>query len=512
MRKHIWIPFLTVLILAVFTSPAAADPFIKVFGGPLDDGARHIAPTDDGGFIVTGYYTYPAEPDTIDQDVWVLRLNAVGDTPWTRTFGTTDALLHELGRCGTETTDGDVVVCGTWASGTDYLHMDQSGDPFVMRLHGDTGALDWRWSWGGDNPEVGGAAAHVVENADGDFVVAGARRAHGFSQKHAFLIQLSPTGRDTLEHLYPAEFDQKTWATCIRQTPADGGYIMSGLNYPPPEPGKARGVSRGYLIKTDAAGDTLWTRVIEKPSCNFEGRHICLTADGGYAITGNRNRAEGEPNEAYIYKTDADGAVQLDRGYSGDLTCAGDAVAQTPDGGYVVAGFDILTGTESRDAFLLKTNAAGDTLWVRHYGFAFGQDYEDRAFSVAVLPDGFIMAGRTTRPGTGGSDVLIIRTDERGVVVGVTEDETPGRPGLAQNHPNPFNPRTTIVFEIASPGPAKLEVFDARGRRVTTLVDAVEEAGRHEVDFRGEGLASGIYYYRLQTARHTETRRMALIR
>ncbi len=420
MRKRA-LPALAVALALILSAaaPAAADPFVKVYGGPLDDGARHIALTADGGFLVTGYYGYPAEPDSFDQDVWVLRLDAAGDTLWTRTFGTPGTLRHDLGRCGTEIAGGDAVVCGTWSAYRDTTPIDLSGDPFVMRLGGLDGEPAWQWIFDGGNPEVRGTASHVIENADGDIVACGARRALGFTKKHAFSIQFSPEGEDTLEVIYPADVNQQAWATSIRQTPWDDGYVMSGLVYPPVVEEKARGQSRCYLIKADAAGDTLWTRAFELTDRNWEGRHICLTGDGGYALTGNRNSGIGAHNEIYILKTDADGNHEWDRGYHNGLTCAGDAVAATPDGGLVVAGFVLLPETDSRDAFLLKTDALGDTVWVRHYAFAEGRDYVDRAFSVQVLPDGFVLAGRTGGPDNEGSDVLVLRTDERGVLVGV---------------------------------------------------------------------------------------------
>ncbi len=75
---------------------------------------------------------------------------------------------------------------------------------------------------------------------------------------------------------------------------------------------------------------------------------------------------------------------------------------------------------------------------------------------------------------------------------------------LAQNHPNPFNPRTTYAFDLPAPGSARLVVFDASGRLVRTLVDDVLAAGRHEIvwdglDDGGTGLPSGVYLTRLET-------------
>ncbi len=83
--------------------------------------------------------------------------------------------------------------------------------------------------------------------------------------------------------------------------------------------------------------------------------------------------------------------------------------------------------------------------------------------------------------------------------------------------PNPFNPVTTIRFELRAPGVVRLEVYDLAGRRVATLVRDHRSAGTHEVQWRGtddDGLraASGVYVCRLQAAGLTHSRRLALVK
>lgn len=88
---------------------------------------------------------------------------------------------------------------------------------------------------------------------------------------------------------------------------------------------------------------------------------------------------------------------------------------------------------------------------------------------------------------------------------------------LAQNHPNPFNPRTTIRFQVATSGPVSLTVVDVRGRRVRELVGTALPAGYHSVvwdgeDTAGRAVASGVYFYRLRAEGQELTRRMLLVR
>jgi hypothetical protein len=88
---------------------------------------------------------------------------------------------------------------------------------------------------------------------------------------------------------------------------------------------------------------------------------------------------------------------------------------------------------------------------------------------------------------------------------------------LHANHPNPFNPSTTIRYELAAADNVRLRVFDATGRLVRTLVDAREGAGAHDVTFDGRDdagrpMASGVYFYRLDAGSTTQTRKMVLLK
>lgn len=83
---------------------------------------------------------------------------------------------------------------------------------------------------------------------------------------------------------------------------------------------------------------------------------------------------------------------------------------------------------------------------------------------------------------------------------------------LSQNYPNPFNPQTTIDFIIPATGTVTLDVFDASGAKVTSLVNGVKEAGKHTVSFNAQGLASGVYFYRLKGNGFNEMRKMVLLK
>lgn len=94
----------------------------------------------------------------------------------------------------------------------------------------------------------------------------------------------------------------------------------------------------------------------------------------------------------------------------------------------------------------------------------------------------------------------------------------PGDPGhpevfdLAQNFPNPFNPSTTIRFDLPERAAVRLTLFSVLGQEVRVLAEGLQEAGTHTVRLDGAGLASGVYFYRLEAGSFVRTRSMMLVR
>ena len=103
-----------------------------------------------------------------------------------------------------------------------------------------------------------------------------------------------------------------------------------------------------------------------------------------------------------------------------------------------------------------------------------------------------------------------------GQILNVSNDEVmedrPERFSLKQNYPNPFNPSTVISFSLPQASDVRLDVFNLLGQQVALLVNERVQSGTHSVKFDAGNLSSGIYIYRLQTERFTQTRKMLLIK
>ena len=83
---------------------------------------------------------------------------------------------------------------------------------------------------------------------------------------------------------------------------------------------------------------------------------------------------------------------------------------------------------------------------------------------------------------------------------------------LEQNYPNPFNPSTVISYTISGSGHVLLKVFDVLGNEVGILVNKIQNPGKYSVEFSGERLSSGLYFYRLTSGSSTVTKKMILMK
>jgi hypothetical protein len=105
--------------------------------------------------------------------------------------------------------------------------------------------------------------------------------------------------------------------------------------------------------------------------------------------------------------------------------------------------------------------------------------------------------------------------DGAGLVTSVPSGEIAWAPHgfeLFQNHPNPFNPSTSITFHLPVAERVTIRLYNLAGQELETLVDARFAAGRHELQWTARNLASGVYVYRMQAGRFTGAKRMAYLR
>ena len=83
---------------------------------------------------------------------------------------------------------------------------------------------------------------------------------------------------------------------------------------------------------------------------------------------------------------------------------------------------------------------------------------------------------------------------------------------LGNNYPNPFNPVTTIRYSLAQAGHVRLAVINLLGQEVGELVNTVKPSGEYQIQWNAKGMASGVYFYRLETRDFVQIRKMVLMK
>jgi hypothetical protein len=165
--------------------------------------------------------------------------------------------------------------------------------------------------------------------------------------------------------------------------------------------------------------------------------------------------------------------------------------------GFVAYGPNVFFGSE-QGVFLSRDNG---TTWTKEDSGL--TNLEVRALAIV---------GSDLFCGTWGNGVWKRPISE--LITGVNSEVTklPKEFVLKQNHPNPFNPSTTIQYQLPTDSMVRLNVYDIFGREVSVLVNERKNAGSYGVKFEGKNLASGVYFYRLQAGDFTQTRRLLLLK
>jgi hypothetical protein len=380
----------------------------------------------------------------------------------------------------------------------------------------------------------------MKQTSDSGFVFAGYTLG-------ALLIKTDKNGNLKWQKNYP-NLNPGTEFNSVQQT-KDKGYIACGsyTDYSNPS-------EKGIVIKTDSLGYIQW----EKPYLDslFTGYvDVIQGIDGKFYITGSTHNSYPSISYALVKKIDSLGNfiwmnIYYANGGGGDLM-------QLKDGSLIVGGVNFYTSSQP---ILAKLDTNGNTKWAKFYPspvmhyYSMCKDisdnicitgYQDLQSTISnwkldtsgtllkiknlsfsgynligsfciksTLDTGYIISGEAS---TLYGDALIIKTDSAfntPIITGINNisyqitDEFE----VYQNYPNPFNSSTSIKFYIPKSGNVKLKIYDITGREIKTLVNEIKNPGSYIVTFNGTELASGVYFYRIQSGDFVQVKKMVLIK
>ena len=249
----------------------------------------------------------------------------------------------------------------------------------------------------------------VQETSDGGYILTGQTKLDGNEYSDVYLIKTDSNGNEVWSQTFGGLSQEESYS--VRET-SDGGYIIAGITY-----SYGAGANDIYLIKTDSGGNEVWSQTFGGPLMDY-ARSVLETPDGGYIVAGFTGIfIQGKPSmlDVLLIKTDSNGNEVWSQTFGSTGSTDDDrswTVKKTSDGGYIIVGHTF-KGHENGyyDVLLIKTDSNGNEVWSQTYG---GSGL-DRGYDVEQTSDGgYVIGGYTTSYGAGESDFYLIKTDSNG--------------------------------------------------------------------------------------------------
>ena len=166
----------------------------------------------------------------------------------------------------------------------------------------------------------------------------------------------------------------------------DGSFIIAGTT----RRHELESTADIFLLNLDLYGNEQWNRTISEAECLLIATCIQQTSDGGYIITGYRWDHDKESSDFLLMKTDFEGNMLWNKTFGGTENEHSYSVAQTTDGGYIIAGETWSYGAGKNDLWLVKTDPQGNMLWHNSFG---GPHCDKASFVRQTFDNGYIIAG-----------------------------------------------------------------------------------------------------------------------
>ncbi|MBS1495182.1 MAG: T9SS type A sorting domain-containing protein [Bacteroidetes bacterium] len=533
------------LLLLCGVLNAQSFQFGKKGGGASTDYGYGMCVDNSGNIYTAGCYKSNASFENVnvtslgDFDIFIAKYNSAGSLLWFKSAGSSmkdEADKIFIGE------DGNVYVGGTFqgVSHFDGITLTAGGvelgeDIFIAKLN-PAGEYQWVKQYGGASQDF------IVDMSmiNNDVFITG--QYYGtFTAEGG--ISLPPNGSSTAKFVMRVGADgTPVWAKNTGGYPyiATGTdkFYMAGIFGGTSNFDGVMLTSNGpadlFLGAYDLNGTQLWVKQFGG-SGSENMRSLCFDRASNNIYwagcfqnsmtMGSNNLTSTGQYDIFVSKFDVNGNNIWVKSAGGANYDFANATVVDAQGSVFVSGYCMETATFGNtnvvssgqgDAYIAKYNSNGDFQWVK-IGGGSGQDVgnclrTDNAGNIFLT--GFFsnsaVFGSINMTGYGSADYMLIKM---GDLVGIhSPRETLSSFRLNQNYPNPFNPSTKISFDIVKAGAVKLTVSDINGKEVAELVNVSMNTGSYEVNFNAEKLSGGIYFYKLETANGTDTKKMILVK
>lgn len=460
------------------------------YNGPANfiDIANAIAVDAAGNVYVTGIST-----GTISlSDYATVKYNSAGQEQWVARYngpsnGTDEAFSITVDAAG------NVYVTGQSLSGTNY--------DFATVKYNSAGTQQWVSRYNGPQSSIDNAAAVKVDGS-GNVYVTGSSTGSGSGLDFA-TVKYNAAGQEQWAIRYNGTNNADDVPSAMYVDASGNVFVTGGSS--------GSTSSNDYVtIKYNSAGQEQWnSRYNGTGNDNDISFGIAVSAAGNVYVTGS-SIGQGSATDYATVMYNSSGAQQWAARYNGPNNTSDDAAAIEVDqsGNAFVTGASNSGGT-NLDYLTIKYSPSGQQMWEQRYNGP-GNGI-DAALSVCVDGSGNVYITGNSQGSGSSSDYATLKYSVL-TAIGNPETNIPDVFRLYENYPNPFNPATTIKFDLPVQSITKLSVYDVTGRTVALLVNGPMSAGSHTISFNGAGISSGVYFFKLEAGDFTDIRKMVLVK
>jgi len=436
----------------------------------------------DGGCIVAA--DAQPQPNSAEKP-WLLRLDASGDTVWTRFANAGlggEAYSIEL------THNGDVVAAGTVG-----YHQPIMCQAWLAKFTANGDSV-WSREFGGPGDQI---IYKVRETPDGGFILAGLGCFDGNYLPDFYVIRTDSLGDSLWTCHYGGNARDQAWSVDVTH---DGGFIVAGGTDSFGQGGEV------WLLRLNPDGSVLWAQTLAPSPGLDEADDVRETPDHGFILVGQYEAAE-----FLAIKTDSAGTVEWQRNYLpfSDNHDIARSVLLMPDGGYLLAG--ATTGNAANEGGLIRITSQGDVVWRSAYR-APGDNVQSAFWGCDLMPNGQVyLSGYGNCDASGGTDLWIMKLDAEDLSAAQPRFVNTAQSSL-ESFPNPFNSTTTLAFSLPRAEEVVVSVYDVLGRQVETLAKETRGMGKQRLVFDGSPLSTGTYFITLSSHDVNISRKVMLLK
>ena len=553
--KKTFIFFILVLCSVALFAQNVDWLWAKKAGGTSYDSSSSIAVDANGNSYITGYFYGSATFGTTTltssggSDIFVAKLDINGNWLWAKKAGGTD---FDFGNSIAVDANGNSYVTGYFSGSANFGTTTlTSSSEYYTEIYVAKLDINGNWLWANKAGGTGWDYGYgIAVDANGNSYVTGA-----FAESAIFgTTTLTSSGGSDI---FVAKLDSSgnwLWAKQAGGTDYDDGYgivvdingnsYVTGIFYSSNcSFGSTTLTSSGgsdiFVAKLDINGNWLWAKQAGGTSGD-SGNGIAVDANGNSYITGGFKESAtfGTTTltssgyydyDIFVTKLDIDGNWLWAKQAGGTGDEGSNSIAVDANGNsYITSGFEesvnfgttTLTSSGYLDIFVAKIDHNGNWLWAKQAGGAI----DDCGYDIALDANGnsyvtgFFMEsanfGTTTLTSSGDRDIFVAKLGE---VNSISLPDIISFSGIRSIYPNPFNPLTTIDYEISMPADVKIEVYNNRGQLVRNFILGYKEQGSYKLTWEGEDnngclCSTGIYYIRMQAGKEIYIKKAVLLK